>query len=93
VDWPLAATIVGIVGTVSASIITIFKLRSNDKALPPSSEPAALPAEIPNDLAARLAVLEEKVETLRREMGRSDAKLTKLSELIIEWIQSAKRSR
>lgn len=95
VDWPLALTIITVVGILAGSLIRIFGGRSKngrDNGRRGSGSGSSSRSDV-HDIDKRVAVLEEQVETLRREMGRMDKKVSKLSELMIEWVQSGKRSR
>ena len=93
--WEIVATILGIATIVTGGVVSIFTTNSrHGKRLSEGSGLRHLPPSRDRDIE-RMARLEEQVKGHGRELGeiklnqvRIGDKVTKLGDLLIEWIQS-----
>lgn len=95
-SWEIVAAILGVVTIITGGVVKIFSDRGPKK-LSEGSGPKRLSSALARDIE-RLARLEEQVKGHGRELGEVKAgieklsdKVTKLGDLVIEWMQSSPR--
>lgn len=96
-SWEIVAAILGVATIVTGGAVKIFTDNAKQKRLSEGSGPKRLPSSTARDIE-RLARLEEQIKGHGRELGEIKAdidklsdKVTKLGDLVIEWIQAGNR--
>ena len=101
-SWEIVAAVIGVATVITGGVVKIFTYNISQKRLSEGSGPKRLKSSHSHNSMSirdieRLARLEEQVKGQGRELGEVKSahdklsdKVTKLGDLVIEWIQTAR---